>query len=302
MLCWALPSVYASSRAGPGWRRRPRVGTPSLARTAETWWSTVLAEMNSRAAISALVCPAADQVEHLALAPGQPERVLPGCRRGARSGSTATPSRRSLVPDDPGGRRRAEVGRGWSSARRSAASSPAPRPAPAPPRTGSPDRVHASAARSGSPSSCSRYGSATGPRTGRPDPVRRQPHRDRAAEPGVERRRARRRPARPRAGPRRSAPRASTPRPGPAAPALSYCGSPVAVGGGGRLVEARPDVGVTAAGPDQAQPDQRAQPVDRGRRRPGQQFRELSATRLVPPAGALQRVGPLAAQAGARTW
>ena len=35
-----------------------RFGAPSLASTAETWWSTVLAEMNSFAAIAALVCPA----------------------------------------------------------------------------------------------------------------------------------------------------------------------------------------------------------------------------------------------------
>ena len=35
-----------------------RFGAPSLASTAETWWSTVLAEMNSFAAIAALLCPA----------------------------------------------------------------------------------------------------------------------------------------------------------------------------------------------------------------------------------------------------
>src|SRR6266568_2525725 len=35
-----------------------RVGTPSLARIAETWWSTVLTDRNSFAAISALVCSA----------------------------------------------------------------------------------------------------------------------------------------------------------------------------------------------------------------------------------------------------
>ena len=35
-----------------------RLGAPSLASTAETWWSTVLAEMNSFAGIAALLCPA----------------------------------------------------------------------------------------------------------------------------------------------------------------------------------------------------------------------------------------------------
>jgi hypothetical protein len=35
-----------------------RFGAPSLASTAETWWSTVLTEMDSFAAIAALVCPA----------------------------------------------------------------------------------------------------------------------------------------------------------------------------------------------------------------------------------------------------
>ena len=48
------PSAARRSAAAPASRREP---TPSLPSTAETWWSTVLAEITSSRAISALVAP-----------------------------------------------------------------------------------------------------------------------------------------------------------------------------------------------------------------------------------------------------
>ena len=102
-----------------------------------------------------------------------------------------------------------------------------------------------------------------------------QPDRDRAAIPGVVPA-ARRRPARPRAAASPAVPPASTPRRGPAAPARSAAARR-SRRRAHRLVEILPDAWLAPAGPDQAEPVQRVEPVDRGRAAPAQQLR-LSAT------------------------
>ena len=64
----------------------------SLARQFETWVFTVASPSTSRAAISALLSPSPEQLQHLALALGQPRRAR---RRPRPAGSDGAPARRS---------------------------------------------------------------------------------------------------------------------------------------------------------------------------------------------------------------
>src|SRR5580692_2654050 len=85
----ATPSRAACAAAAS------RVGVPSLASTAETWWSTVLGERNSLAAISALLCPAlirSSTSRSRRVSPSGSDRVAV---RGP-AGIDRTPSRRIL--------------------------------------------------------------------------------------------------------------------------------------------------------------------------------------------------------------
>ena len=82
-----------------------RLATCSLDSTAETWWSTVLVEMNSRCAISALVDPSASRREDLDLAAGEPGRVRPrGLAPTRRDGrGAAAPQVLAHLAGDPVG-------------------------------------------------------------------------------------------------------------------------------------------------------------------------------------------------------
>jgi hypothetical protein len=125
------PGRYESRPGLAAWAAAAlRFGTPSLASTAVTWWSTVLAEMNSFAAIAALVCP-----EQISPRTSCSRRVRPsgsprvadlgpaGMDRGSpRGGAPGWPA----LP--PAGRSRA--GTAAVRRRRRAARTPAPRRRP----------------------------------------------------------------------------------------------------------------------------------------------------------------------------
>ena len=62
----------------------PRLATLSLPRMLDTWTLAVLGEMNSSAAISRLLRPAATSAEHLEFAFGEAELATPGARVARR--------------------------------------------------------------------------------------------------------------------------------------------------------------------------------------------------------------------------
>ena len=85
----------------PGWARA------SLPSTAETWWPTVRAESDSRAAISAFAQPVGEQRQHLALPGGQPGRVA-GRRRARAARHPGQPAPAQLGPEPAGHGHRAQ--------------------------------------------------------------------------------------------------------------------------------------------------------------------------------------------------
>ena len=216
-----------------------RVGVPSLASTAETWWSTVLGRDDQPGGDLGVGAAGADQVEHLALATGQPERVRPGRRAAARPGSSG--SRAGASSGGRPGRWRPRRARS-SSASASRSSAAVGRVEQGQRRVVRAVRGPASAGRARqSPSSCEPV-AARRPRPPAPgrEPVRRSqtaasPRSHSVAAPADVRR-----PARPRAGPRPVCRPASTPRPGSAGRGTIHCGSPVPSAARHRLVEARP--------------------------------------------------------------
>ena len=239
--------------------------------------------MNSCPAISALVWPAHDQVEHLVLAAGQAQRVGPG--RGARARRDRPEAEGAHpLPGRSGRRRRTQVGQDRqrlaqrllvaATSRASAAS------------YGQPRSCHRRAAAfAGRPSSSALVGLGDGRARGRairagapqPDrrrrrgPTRRVRGRHVVCQPGLA---ARRRPA---------VPRASAPRRGPAGrhDVLRLAGP---VGVAHRLVEVVPGAWLAPPGPDQAEQAERVEPVDRGARSP-----RLSSSRLSGLAHSAQR-------------
>ena len=126
-----------------------RVGTPSLARIAETWWSDGLDGDEQLRGDLGVGLPGADQVEHLALAPGQPERVAPGW-----------PARPAGIDRTPSARRRCRMT--WAAAS-------APRPVTMP----SASRRAASSGASSRASAAS-YGQPRSVQAARPRPGRRR--------------------------------------------------------------------------------------------------------------------------------
>src|SRR5580704_6500879 len=94
----ARPSLAAWEAAA--WR----VGAPSFPSTAETRWSIVLAEMKSFCADLGVGVPGSDQREHLALAPGQAERMLGrGVSLAGRDRANVQPTQRTTDDDGSGG-------------------------------------------------------------------------------------------------------------------------------------------------------------------------------------------------------
>ena len=233
-LSWpAMPSRAAAAAASP------RVRTSSLRRIAETWWSTVLAERNSRSAISALRSPWATSAEDLELARGEAGGVLLGSRprpaRAARARrARAAAARRSPPPA-------ARPSRCSSSSAPAQARRRRRRRAPARPRRGSRARSRAPAARAQSPAICERVRLGRVRRglllDARPASASRRARRSTTA-PAAERELERalrvvsRRP--PRGGPRARRPRRARPRRADPLQLARRLGEPM------RLVERRP--------------------------------------------------------------
>ena len=80
-----VPARSRDAKPRPA-RSSRRDATPSLPRTADTWWSTVLGEITSASAISAFVAPCAQLREHLALARRQPSGRRAARRAADRAG------------------------------------------------------------------------------------------------------------------------------------------------------------------------------------------------------------------------
>ena len=240
--------------------------------------------MNSCSAISALVCPAQIRSRTSCSRLVRPERVRAG-RRPRPGRDRPDAEQAHLLPGDPGGGGRAEViedaqclaqGRfvRWRHA------------GPSLRRTGSPGRSRAGRRAASHPAAATGkarrpHRAAAGPKrsgaaTRRP---RRAARRRSAPRP--------RRPARPRAGPASGLPSSQNASARASRTGPICCGSPDPVSGGHGLVEALPGTGLAAAGPDHAEPPQRAEPVDRRCAGLGQEF-GAQRHRLGPAAGLLQ--------------
>ena len=234
-----MPSRSAAALASP------RVRTPSLRRIAETWWSTVFSERNSRSAMSALRRPSADELEHLELARGQAGRVLARRARGPRGRPRAPRSRRRRATIAAAGRAPSRCSS--SSAARRAPSSSASASASAA-SYGQPERgPELRGAPPSRPRARARRARRRRRRTSlvdaRPAGASRRARRPPTAPAGAARARARRR--------SRVASRSSRPRSQAASARAAATGpDPLELAGRlgqrERLVEQRPDVGIAA--------------------------------------------------------